>query len=182
MLSGIMLQPGGWDKTQGLLDDVLLANNSMRNVASPVTISTRGNNPVARVIVAGLNATGVYRSALSLESWSDAPITNVVLRNANIEFSGGGKAEQAKLAVKGPGVDARPLPAWGVYARNVEQLVLEDVRLSLAKDDVRPVVMADNVQHLTLDGFKFPLNPEAADSLVTTNVGKLILRDTAAKP
>ncbi len=182
MLSGIMLQPGGWDKTQGLLDDVLLANNTMRNVASRVTVWTRGNNPVARVTVAGLNATGVYRSALSVESWSDAPITNVVLRNADIEFSGGGKAEQAKLAVKGPGVDARPLPAWGVYARNVEHLVLEDVRLSLAKDDLRPVVLADQVQHLTLDGFKFPLNPEAPESLVATNVGKLILRDTAAKP
>ena len=122
MLSGIILQPGAWDETEGLLDDVLLANNTMHAVASPVTIWTKPGNPVGRITVAGLNATGVYRSALSIESWSDLPITNVVIRNASIEFAGGGKAEQAAQLVKGPGVDARPLPAWGIYARKVEKL------------------------------------------------------------
>jgi len=37
MLSGIILQPGAWDKTEGVLDDVLLANNTMHDVASPIT-------------------------------------------------------------------------------------------------------------------------------------------------
>ncbi|MBI4323802.1 MAG: right-handed parallel beta-helix repeat-containing protein [Chloroflexi bacterium] len=178
MLSGIILQPGAWDATRGPLDEVLLANNTMRNVASPVTLWTKPGNTVGRVTVSGLNATGVYRSALSVESWSDAPITNVTLRNAHIEFAGGGTAEQAKQAVKGPGVDSRPLPAWGVYARNVEQLTLEDVRLSLAKDDLRPVVMADGVKQLGLDNFRFTRVPGVTEPLVATNVGKVNLRET----
>jgi parallel beta helix pectate lyase-like protein len=173
MLSGIILQPGAWDKTEGPLDDVLLANNTMRDVASPVTIWTKPGNPVGRITVAGLNATSVYRSALSVESWSDAPIKNVVVRNASIEFLGGGKAEQATQPVRGPGVDARPLPSWGIYARNVEQLTLQDVRLSLSNDDLRPVLLADGVQHLTLDNFKFPEIPTVSQPLVTTNVLKL---------
>ena len=95
MLSGIILQPGAWDRTQGPLDDVLLSANTMHEVASPVTIWTKPGNPVGRITVSGLSATGVYRSALSVESWSEAPITNVVIRDAHIEFLGGGKAEQA---------------------------------------------------------------------------------------
>ncbi len=178
MLSGIILQPGAWDKTEGPLDDVLLANNTMRGVASPVTIWTRGNNPIHHVTVAGLNATGVYRSALSVESWADAPIKSVVIRDAHVEFTGGGQAEQATHPLSGPGVDARPLPAWGLYARNVESLVLEDVRLSLSDDDLRPVIMADHVQHLNVDSLAFTPVHGITNTLVTTNVGKLTLRNT----
>jgi hypothetical protein len=173
MLSGIILQPGAWDETEGLLDDVLLSQNTMHDVASPVTIWTKPGNPVGRITVAGLNATGVYRSALSIESWADAPITNVVIRDASIEFLGGGRIEQGTQSVKGPGVDARPLPAWGIYARNVDRLSLEDVRLSLATDDMRPVVLADGVQHLTLDALKYPEISGASPPVVTTNVAKL---------
>jgi hypothetical protein len=167
-------------KIRGLLDEVLLANNTMHNVASPVTLWTKPGNPVGRVTVSGLDATGVYRSALSVESWADAPITNGVVRNARIEFTVGGTADQAKQPVKGTGVDARPLPAWGVFARNVERHTYEDVRLSLAADDFRPVVFAERVERLNLDNFKFTRVPDVTEPLVTTNVGKLLLRETEA--
>ncbi|HWW01451.1 MAG TPA: glycosyl hydrolase family 28-related protein [Candidatus Acidoferrum sp.] len=178
MLSGIILQPGAWDKTEGLLDEVFIANNVMRDVASPVTIWTKPGNPVGKITISGLSATGVYRAALSVESWSAVPITNLIVRGATVEFNGGGKAEQALQGVKGPGVDARPLPAWGVYARNVESLTLEDVRLSVARDDFRPVILADGVQRLELDAFRFTHVAGVKEPLVTTNVGKLNLRET----
>lgn len=173
MLSGIILQPGAWDETTGILDNVVLANNTMHDVASAVTVWTKPGNPVDRVTVSGLNATGVYRSALSVESWSDLPITNLIVRDAHIEFLGGGDTTQAAQEVMKPGVDARALPTWGIYARNVQNLTLEDVRLSLVKDDTRPVLMADRVQRLTLDGFRFPTVDGVSEPLVTTNVVKL---------
>lgn len=83
--------------------------------------------------------------------------------------------------MKGPGVDARPLPAWGVYARNVRQLTLEDVRLSLEKEDMRPVVMAEDVGTLTLDNVKFTGDPAVPKPLQTTNVGEIVLRQTEMK-
>ena len=181
MLSGIILQPGAWDKTEGILDEVFLANNAMREVASPVTIWTKPGNPVGRITVAGLDATGVYRSALSVESWSELPITNLVVRNSSIEFAGGGTAEQSKKVVSGPGVDARALPAWGVYARNVERLTFEDVRFSLAQKDMRPFVLVESVKELTLDNVKFAHVSGVAEPITTTNVANLILRDTAVK-
>ena len=87
----------------------------------------------------------------------------------------------ARRTVEGPGVDARPLPAWGLYARNVENLVVEDVRLSLAKEDLRPVVVAEKVEQLTFDGFRFPQGTNVTNSLVTNKVGNLILRQTDFK-
>jgi hypothetical protein len=176
MLSGVILQPGAWDATRGPLDDVLLANNIMQHVASPVTIWTKSGNTVGRVTVSGLNATDVYRSAVSVESWADTPITNVVLRNIQVEFTGGGKAWNTNQIVKGPGVDARALPAWGLYVRNVERLTLEGVRLSLTHDDTRPVVQAEDVRRLSLDDFQFTCVPGVTEAIVTRDVGQILQR------
>lgn len=173
MLSGIILQPGGWDATRGPLDDVLLANNVMQHVASPISLWTKPGNTVGKITISGLEATDVYRAALSFESWTDEPITNVVLRNVRAEFTGGGKAWAPDQTVKGPGVDARPLPAWGLYARNLSQLTLEDVRFSLATDDFRPGIFAEQVGQLTLDHVRFPEVPTVSQPIVTTNVTTL---------
>ena len=111
-------------------------------------------------------------------SWADAPITNVVVRNASIEYTGGGTADQGKKTVTGPGVDARMLPAWGFYARNAGQITLEDVRLSLATADLRPVVLADRVQTLHADNVRFTSIEGVTMPLVTTNVSKVKLRNS----
>jgi len=167
MLSGIILQPGAWDKTEGLLDDVLLANNTMHKVASPVTIWTKGDNPVNRITVSALKATGVYRSALSVESWGEAPIAHVAIKDATIEFTGGGKVDTGRQAVKNPSVDARNLPAWGVYARNVKRLSLQDVRMSFVEKDLRPAIIAEDVADLEMDDVRYPRIPEVPEPIIT---------------
>lgn len=126
-------------------------------------------------MVSGLRATGAYRSAFSAESWADEPIMTVVLRNMHVEFAGSGQACPTNQTVRGPGADARTLPAWGLYARNVRTLTMEDVRFSLASDDARPVVHADRVEGMNLDNFKFPHVPGVTNFIITTNVGKLFV-------
>ena len=137
-----------------------------------MTLWTKPGNPVGRVTVSGLEATGVYRAAFSVENWGGAPITNVILRNIHAEFDGGGAA-WTNAVVRGPGVDVRPLPAWGLYARNVRSLVVEDVRFSLGNEDFRPVLYADGVEQLRLDGFNFSRVPGVNEPMVTTNVAHL---------
>lgn len=176
MLSGIILQPGAWDATRGPLEDVWIAQNVMQNVASPLTLWTKPGNTVGKVTVTGLAATGVYRSAISIESWADEPITNVALRNIQVEYAGGGKAWPADQGVKGPGVDARSLPSWGLFARKVQQLTLEDVRFSLAAADSRPVLHAEGIDRLVLDGFRFPGSTGDQPRWHTNQVGELIVR------
>lgn len=167
MLAGIILQPGAWDATRGLMDEVFIANNVMQNVASPLTIWTKPGNTVGRVTVSGLHATGVYRAGISVESWANEPITNVVLRNVEVEYNGGGKAWSADQKVGAPSVDARPLPAWGLYARNVQTLSLQDVWLSLSSNDDRPVIDADRVEKLEQSGFHYTPVPGVSEAVVT---------------
>jgi polygalacturonase len=178
MLAGILLQPGAWSKTQGVVDDVFLADNTMHNVASPVIIWNNFGNTIGHITVSGLDANGVDIAAFSAESWTEAPITNLVLRNIHAEFTGGSEASQAQQAVKKPSFDVRPLPAWGLYAKNVQQLTLEDVRLSLATDDLRPVVIADGVEKLRIDDFKYPALPGVPIAIFTTNVNQFIMNGT----
>ncbi len=171
MLSGIILQPGAWDATRGPLDDVLLANNVMQDVASPVTLWTKQGNPVGKVIINGLWATGVYRSAMSFESWSDEMIGKIELRDVQVEYSGDETNSTMAKPVSAPHVDVRPLPAWGIYARNVKNLSIEDVRITVATNDARPVFSADHVDRLELNGFKFTRVPGINEPIVTNNVG-----------
>ncbi|MGO8702066.1 MAG: glycoside hydrolase family 28 protein [Limisphaerales bacterium] len=171
MLAGIILQPGAWDATRGLMDDVFIANNVMQNVASPLTIWTKPGNTVGSVTVSGLHATGVYRTGISVESWADEPITNVVLRNVEVEYNGGGKAWPADQKVGAPSVDARPLPAWGLYARNVQTLSLQEARFSLSANDYRPVIKADRVERLDVSGFNYTPVPGVSEAVVTNSPG-----------
>ncbi len=178
MLAGLNLQPGGWDPTKGSLDDVLISDITMHNVATPFHFSLKPGNTAGSIVVNRVTATGVYRAASSVESWTETPFASVIFRDVTIEYKGGGTQEQARLAVKSPGVDARPLPAWGFYARNVRNFQFDNVRLRYEKEDLRPVLICDAVEQLALDGFKFQRPTAASDPLVLNDVAGVELHDT----
>jgi hypothetical protein len=177
MLAGIILQPGAWDATKGRLDDVLISDVTMKDVTTPLSVTVKPGNTVGRIVVSHLTALGVYRAASSVESWAETPIEEMVLRDASIEYEGGGMPPQGRTSIRSPGVDTRPLPAWGFYARNVKHLLLENVRLGCAKDDLRPVMICDDVERLDLDGFRFSQTPAAPIALALNNVARLDARD-----
>ncbi|MFI5379077.1 MAG: glycoside hydrolase family 28 protein [Tepidisphaerales bacterium] len=176
MLAGLCLQPGAWDKTEGPMDDVAISNITMHNVTTPLHLSLKPGNVGGRVTIDRMTATGCYLAAASIESWAATPIEHVTLRDVNLSFTGGGTAEQAKLVVKSPPVDARPLPAWGLYARNVKHLDLQNVRLTLDAADARPMAICDGVDRLTLDTFKFLRTTELPFAF--TGVNDVRLSDT----
>ncbi|MBN1126975.1 MAG: right-handed parallel beta-helix repeat-containing protein [Sedimentisphaerales bacterium] len=156
MLAGINLQPGAWDATRGKLDDVLISDIIMHNVSTPFHFSLKPGNTAERITVDRVTATGVYRAAASVESWAESPFKHVVFRDMTMEFEGGGTRQHAKMEVKSPGVDARPLPAWGFYARKVENLELDQIRFRLKKEDLRPVVICQAVTQLTMQDVDYP--------------------------
>jgi hypothetical protein len=140
----------------------------MHNVASPVTIWNKPGNTVGRITVNGLAATGVYRSPVSVESWAENPITNVVFRNVNVTYTGG-ETNQAGQSIRAPGVDARKLPVWGFYGRNVEKITFEDVRLSLETDDLRSTVLLEDVKNASFDNVRSPRLKHAERWLMKKN-------------
>lgn len=165
MLAAVALQPGAWDPTFGKMDNVLLSDLTIHNVTTPFHFAVKGENTAGRVTVNRVSATGVYRTASTIETWNEAKFETVTFRDVDIEFVGGGTPEDAKLEIKAPGVDARKLPVWGFYARNVESLNLDGVRLSTEKPDGRPVIQTENVSELRMHDVKFPKPPEGTEGL-----------------
>ena len=55
-----------------------------------------------------------------------------------------------------PGINPRPLPAWGIYARHVASLNLSDVRIEVDNEDDRPAIIMNGVESLMLDNFTWP--------------------------
>jgi len=178
MLAGINLQPGAWDATKGDLNDVTISDITMKNVATPFHFLIKPGNTAGRILVSRVDATGVYRAACSVESWADAPFKDVTFRDVSVEFEGGGTLQKVPKEIKAPGVDARPLPAWGFYARNVEKLTFEDVRLACTRDDLRPMMICENVTQLALDDLDFPRYMNAAGLMALNDVSRVRLRDT----
>ncbi|MCH5377704.1 MAG: right-handed parallel beta-helix repeat-containing protein, partial [Planctomycetes bacterium] len=74
MLAGIILQPSAWSPTPGPLEDVHISDVTMENVACALHVSIREGNTADRLTFERLKATGVYSSAVSLESWAEQPI------------------------------------------------------------------------------------------------------------
>jgi len=183
MLAAINLQPGAWDATQGPLDDVLISDVTIHDVTTPFHFVTKPGNTAGRITVERASVTGAYLAAASIESWAETPIDHVVFRDVSLEFTGGGSpgTNASPDSVKGPGVDARPLPPWGLYARRVNHLTLENVRVSATRADRRPVFLADQVGRLDLDGFRFPRFPEAPEVLVWRDVGTVAWPDAGER-
>lgn len=177
MLAGLCIQPGSWDRTQGSLDGVRISDITMHDVATPLHLSLHPGNTGGRVSISRLSATGAYRAAASVESWAETPIEHVSLRDVSVEFTGGGTAEQAREQVRRPGTDARPLPAWGLYARKVKTLELDNVRLTLERDDSRPALIAESVGTLGVDDLKLPR--AAGPSVVLRDVHDVQTKETA---
>jgi hypothetical protein len=172
-LAGLNLQPGAWDATEGLLDDVAITDLTLRDVATPLHCNLQPGNRAGRITVARVRATGIYQAAMSVESWTTAPFEQVAFRDVDLAFAGGGTRAEARRKARPPGVDPRPLPAWGFYARNVQDLRLEGVRLRCGKEDLRPALFAERVGRLDLEGFRCDRFGAVPEPLVFRDVGQV---------
>ena len=150
--------------------------------STPFHFLMKPGNTANRITVTRVTATGVYRAACSVESWAEAPFKDVTFRDVDIEFAGGGVPAKVPAQIKAPGVDARPLPAWGFYARNVQNLTFEDFRMTCVKPDQRPVMICDDVNQLTLDTFRFARCKDVNEPVVLNRVANVRLSNTDLPP
>ena len=96
-------------------------------------------------------------------------IENVVLRDINLEFTGGGTAAQAKRVVpeniKGyPGFSLfGKLPAYGFFVRHAKNVVFDHVQLRFAAADHRPAIICDDVEGATFEHLQAQTMPGIED-------------------
>ncbi len=101
--------------------------------------------------------------ACSITGYPDHPVRRVQLANINIEHCGGITADQVlhpvpekstgypEVNMFGRGGGKRnQLPAWGLFARHVEDLTLRDIHMRLLQHDARQPIVTDDVTGLEL--------------------------------
>jgi len=97
----------------------------------------------------------------------------VVLRDVTIEYV---KDDPALKA------EHRPLPAWGLTARNLNQFCLENVRLRSVEAQTRPAIILEKVRAVTIDGYRSTPHQGEGAAIVMNEVGSRDLRDVGWPP
>ena len=127
---------------------------------------------------------GEQHSCITLNGLGDAWIENVTFNDVHVTYAGGGTAELAakrnipQTSREYFGVwSEEPFgpPAYGLFARNVKGLTLHNVRFTVAKPDLRPAVVLDNVQDAAIHGLNVQGHPEAESVLRFTRVKDALL-------
>ena len=89
------------------------------------------------------------------------PLRNISLSDIRIEYRGGGKPCPSGKVYREQGTNypeprwAGPTPAYGLYARHVDGLVLRNVVFSLLRPDGREAIVSDDVTNMSVDGKSF---------------------------
>jgi polygalacturonase len=160
----------------GIMDNIIVSNISMTNVHHYpiyVTLGQRNRGPKAstkmgtirNIMISNINVIGADSlSGIQITGMPGYPIENITLRNINIQYKGGGTLTQAARVFPelGKGYPEPSLlgvnPSYGLFARHVKGLGLYDLSFSTLTTDVRPAIIAEDVQRLDIDRFRFPEN------------------------
>ena len=92
-------------------------------------------------------------------------------------YEGGGTAAESNAEVPklaGEYFEIGTPPAYGIYARNVRGLTINNVRLELTKSDLRPAVVFDNVADSAVNGLSAH-GDQKADSVFRFNDSRDVL-------
>jgi len=95
-------------------------------------------------------------SCIGLNAVGGAVMERISFSDIHIVFGGGGSAEDGARRdlpeIAGEYFALGPMPAYGFYARNARGLTLDNVRLEVASPELRPAVVLDNVEDVSLSG------------------------------
>lgn len=108
---------------------------------------------------------GETRQCIVLNAIGDAFLEDIELSDVRVTYGGGGTAEEAQREVPqvaGEYFEIGTPPAYGLYARNVRNLSLNNVRFEVQNPDLRPAVVLDHVSDVAMAGFAAQGNAEAS--------------------
>lgn len=142
---GIIIEPGAWGKAPGRLDNISISHCQMRQVLAPVCVTLGEDNSMGTITIDHLTARDITRMALSVKSWGSARTDRVVMKHCDMQFRGIDDPALPEWFSGRPTSEWPVFPCWGAYFRNVGELSVSDVRLSLKGNDYRQAVMTDNV-------------------------------------
>ncbi|HZS08531.1 MAG TPA: glycosyl hydrolase family 28 protein [Blastocatellia bacterium] len=107
---------------------------------------------------------GETRCCIVVNGVRDEFIEGISFQDVHVVYEGGGTAEEAAREVPhiaGEYFEIGTPPAYGLYARNVRGLTLQNIRLEVSRPDLRPAVIFDHVADAALNGLSAQGNPQA---------------------
>lgn len=126
---------------------------------------------------------GEMKSCIVLNGVGTEFLENISFQDVHVTFEGGGTKEDAAVRdvpkIAGEYFELGVLPAYGLFARNVRNLTLNNVRLELTKPDLRPAVIFDHVDESSVNGLAAHGNPQAESLLRFIDTRDVLL--TASK-
>ncbi len=107
---------------------------------------------------------GETRQCIVLNAIGDAFLENLTFDDVRITYGGGGSVEESRREVPqvaGEYFAVGTPPAYGLFARNVRGLSLNQVRLDVTGPDLRPAIVLDHVIDGVLSGLTARANVQA---------------------
>ena len=154
----------------------VLRNISFSNIHGNVTTNP-GQIDEAKV-TSNANE-GEKHSAIVFNCVGGATMENVSMSDIHLTFGGGGTAEDAARRelpeFAGEYFMLGPIPAYGLYARGVRGLTLQNIRLQTATSDLRPAVIFDNVIDAAVSGLSVMADSAAESALRFTSSKRVLI-------
>lgn len=157
---------------QGVMENIVVSNITMNHVHHyPIYITTgcRNRGPKERttvssgadIMISNVIANDVDSLAgIIVTGMPNHPLRNIYLSNIRLQYRGGGTADLAKREYREQGTNypepkfALATPAYGLYARHVDGLNVDNVSFTTIKPDYRPAIMLDDVQNENITNLK----------------------------
>jgi Glycosyl hydrolases family 28 len=111
---------------------------------------------------------GETRQCIVLNGIGDAFLEDITFNDVHVTYGGGGTAEEAQREVPqvaGEYFEIGTPPAYGLFARNVRGLTLNNVRFEVVEPDLRPAVVLDHVTDAAFSGLSAQGNAQAKSVL-----------------
>lgn len=172
MLSAILLQPGGWGSAPGNIEDIRIRDIVIADMNNPFMFVLNEGNEGDRILVERVKATGIRQAAASVESWRGGTYGSITLRDIDISYAGNDDPALKHIQPEQPPADARPLPCWALFVRNVRHISLANVTLTLEGQDQRPAFLFDNVGKVDMQHVSYP-GKEGEGSMVLRNTTQI---------
>lgn len=171
---------------QGTMENISVSNITMNHVHHyPIYITTGCRNRGPKEVTKNSTAKDIQISNVMIQDCDslcsiivtglpEEPIRNVWLNNIRIQFRGGGARELAGKQYREQGTNypepkfAGQTPAYGLYARHVEGLYVNDVTFSVMCPEFRPAIVLDDVKGATIRALDAPVE-DGVDRIMTIN-------------
>jgi polygalacturonase len=182
----------------GVIEDITISNIAMREVTTSPLFLRLGNRargpsdtPIGAIRRINISDVVAYdvdpHFASIIAGLPGHPIEDVRISNVHIVYQGGGTAENA--AVVPPEQEKTypepsmfgPIPAYGFFLRHVRNVELHHVEVSYQNDEMRPVVVLDDVNGASFDAVRARRNVDMP-FFTLRNVRDLVIRGCPTLP